>query len=253
VSLSLPRQRCKSPISSLPGDILGYRFDGRPIFPIAGGSEPLKQDDPPKTDPPKTDPPKDEPPQDVRDEFGRSLGFPEKTRVEDMKPEQQAAYWRTESKKQQKAREEAERKLSQNNNGSGTVRDQQQQTNSDAAVTAARDEGRREAAKDAARATLEAALALRGKSEEESSELLGVIDPAAFLTSEGKTDAAKVTRYVDKVAPAGNGGGGTGGTPGQGRFSQAPADPRAIARAEAEKRGYASSDKNRGALGGLRK
>jgi hypothetical protein len=194
-----------------------------------------------------------DPPQDARDEFGRSLGFPEKTRVEDMKPEQQAAYWRTESKKQQKAREDAERKLSQNNNGSGTVRDQQQQTGSDAAVTAARDEGRREAAKDAARATLEAALALRGKSEEESSELLGVIDPAAFLTSEGKTDAAKVTRYVDKVAPAGNSGGGTGGTPGQGRFTQAPADPRAIARAEAEKRGYANPDKNRGALGGLRK
>jgi hypothetical protein len=193
-----------------------------------------------------------DPPQDVRDEFGRSLGFPEKTRVEDMKPEQQAAYWRTESKKQQKAREEAERKLSQNNNGSGTVRDQQQ-TGSDEAVTAAREAGRREAAKDAARATLEAALALRGKSEEESSELLGVIDPAAFLTSDGKTDAAKVTRYVDRVAPAGNSGGGTGGAPGQGRFTQAPADPRAIARAEAEKRGYMNPAANRGALGGLRK
>lgn len=241
------------PLTSNRIEVVGFRKDGRPIFPIRGGSEP-PAGDPPAGDPPKAD---DQPKPDATDEFGQSLGFPKDTAVKDMKPEQQAAYWRTESKKQQKKAEDAERKLqqsAQNGDGTGTVRDQQQgQGNQTATVDEAK--VKREAAKDAALATLTATLALRGKNDDERAELLDLVDPAKFVTSDGNIDAAKVKTYVDRVAPAGNGqNDGTGGTPGQGRFTPGGQSKRELGEAEAQRRFAGQKDQpQRGALGGLRR
>lgn len=258
-SISLPRQRCKSPLNTLPPtSVLGFRKDGRPIFPIAGGSEPPKQDDPPKGDPPKSDPPKDSGPKMVTDEDGTAL-YPANTAVAEMTAEQRANYWRAESKKQQRLREEAERKAqgSQNGDGSGTVRDQQQSSSdSEAAVRAAEAKGRREAAKDAVLVTITTTLQSRGKKTDEITELLDVVNPDKFLDDNGKIDGTKVANYVARVAPASGSQNddSSGGNPGQGNHQQQGGmSARDRAKAEAERRGLTAGNVNRGALGGLRK
>lgn len=61
---------------------------GKPVWPVMGGAP----DDDPPTDPP-ADPPAD-PPNDPDSGPDGDRGFPANTRVADMKPEEQAAYWR---------------------------------------------------------------------------------------------------------------------------------------------------------------
>ena len=239
---------------------VGFRKDGRPIFPIAGGSEPPNQqtDGTPPGD--GTSPPPGQQqstgPEMFKDEDGRDL-YPLNTAVKDMTPEQQAGYWRTESKKQQRLREDAERRAGQNNGGSGTVRDQQQTQGAqldDAAVQAKVDAARREGQRDAVVVSLTASLQMRGKTADEITEILDVIDPVKFLDANGKVDTTKVANHLARVAPAGTNNGG-GGAPGQGRQgdSNQRTDPREIAREEAKRRGHLDPGANRGALGGLRK
>jgi hypothetical protein len=250
-----PLREMLVPRSTLPRlHPVGYRKDGRPIFPIRGGSEPPEQKDDQKTDPPADQ--KNNGPEMVTDEHGTAL-YPKNTAVAEMTPVQQANYWRAESKKQQKLREDAERKAqgSQNSGGSGTVPDQQQsQTgDSEAAVQAAREAGRREAAKDAVLVTISATLQSRGKKPDEITELLDVVNPDKFLDEHGKIDGTKVANYVSRVAPA-SGSNGGGGNPGQGNHErQSGLSARDRAKSEAERRGLTAGDANRGALGGLRK
>lgn len=197
----------------------------------------------------------------VKDAQGVEL-YPANTALAEMKPEHRENYWRNQSKVQQKkyedekrVREEAERKLqggTQGDAGSGTVRDQQQsQPDQQQAVSAAREEGRREGQRQAVLVSLSTSLQMRGKNAEDITELLGVVDPAKFLDDSGTLDGTKVANYLARVAPAS--GGGTGGNPGQGQQQQAPTNRRAQAMAEAERRGYGKQAENRGALGGLRK
>lgn len=245
---------------------LGYRKDGRPIFPIAGGSEPPKQDQPP------ADPPKDQQtgqqqsgtqaPEEARDEHGAGLGFPKDTRVEDMNADQKANYWRNQSKVQQKKAEEAERRLQasqqnagQNNgSGSGTVRDQQQDSGNGNTGQTDAVAIRSEAAQDAALATIRSSLALRGKKAEDIDELVDLLSPAKFVTADHKVDTAKVVAFIEKNAPASSNGGGTGTDFGAGRRETATPDRKAAARAEADKRFAGQKDApNRGSLGGLRR
>lgn len=240
-------------------EIVGYRKDGRPIFPIRGGSEPPAQTS--GTDSGasggNTDPPVG--PVMAKDEQGNDLGYPANTAVAEMKPEQQAAYWRSESKKQQKLREDAERKIAQqqgspNGDGSGTVPGQQQSsTDSEAAVQAAREAGRREAARDSVLVTMTATLQSRGKKPDEITELLDVVNPDKFLDENGKLDGTKVANYVARVAPVSGTQSGGGGLPGQGRHEQGGMSAREKAQAEARRRGITAGDVNRGTLGGLRK
>jgi hypothetical protein len=229
---------------------VGLRKDGRPIYPVMGGSEP------PEGEGQKDDSQKDQNsgPEMAKDDQGNDLGYPVNTAVVEMTDKQQAAYWRTESKKQQRLREAAER---QKSGESGTVRDQQQTQSAkpdDKAVQAQIDEARREGQRDAVVVSLTTSLQMREKTPEEITELLDVVNPDKFLNENGKVDSTKVANYIARVAPVKSGGGGGGGAPGQGRFEQqTKTDPREIAREEAKRRGLVDSAPNRGALGGLRK
>jgi hypothetical protein len=195
-------------------------------------------------------------PEMAKDDNGNEL-YPLNTATKDMKPEHLANYWRAESKKQQHLREEAERKLQgQNGGSSGTVRDQQQTQGAqsdDAAVQARIDAARAEGQRDAVVVSLTASLQMRGKSTDEITEILDVIDPGKFLDANGKVDTTKVANHLARVAPATSSTGG--GAPGQGRQGEhnQRTDPRQIAREEAKRRGYIDPGANRGALGGLRK
>jgi hypothetical protein len=196
-------------------------------------------------------------PEMAKDDAGNEL-YPLNTATKDMKPEHLANYWRAESKKQQHLREEAERKLQgQNNGSSGTVPNQQQTQGAqsdDAAVQARIDEARREGQRDAVVVSLTASLQMRGKTTDEITEILDVIDPGKFLDTNGKVDTTKVANHLARVAPAPSSNGG-GGAPGQGRQGEhnQRTDPREIAREEAKRRGHLDPGANRGALGGLRK
>ena len=218
--------------------ILGYRKNGRPIYPIMGGSEPPKQDDPPKNDPPKNDPPKNDPPQgpvEATDDDGVGLGYPKDTAVKDMNADQRANYWRTEAKKQQRLREAAERQ--QQNPPKNDPPKNDPPKNDPPSREQIEAEVRAEVSKDSALALLRTSLHTRGKSAEEIDDLIQYVSLEAFLTAEKKIDTAKVTTYLDRVAPSGSGGGG-GGLPGQGRQHQTAADKAAAGKAEAEKRGF---------------
>lgn len=240
---------------------VGFRKDGRPIFPIAGGSEPPDQKDDKKDD--QRDQQQNSGPVEATDEHGAGLGYPKDTRVEDMNADQKANYWRTIAKKKTKEVEQRDRELAdaragknqqsgdaQNGQQSGTVRDQQQSSGTQADTAAIR----REAAEDAASATLRTALALRGKKADEIDEMLDMINPAKFTTSDFKVDPAKVASYVEKYAPADSGSNGTSSDYGAGRREGTAPDRKAAAKAEAEKRFAGRQDQpNRGHLGGLRR
>jgi hypothetical protein len=219
--------------------ILGYRKNGKPIYPIMGGSEPPKQDDPPKNDQPKNDPPKG-PVEATDEETGIGLGFPKETKVEDMKPEQQAAYWRHQSKVQQKKvpanlseLQAAKAELDQIKLKQQTPAEQQLQQVRDETAAATR----KEVAAESALTNLRIVLHTRGKSDAEVDGLVEFINPERFLTQDGKVDTAKVMSYADGIAPAGSGGGGRpGGLPGQGRYDQSAQDKAAAGKEEADRR-----------------
>jgi hypothetical protein len=67
------------------GTILGYRKSGKPIFPIAGGSEPPVPTPPAPPVPTPPAPPNDPAPgEEAVNDKGEKLGFPAKTPVEQM-------------------------------------------------------------------------------------------------------------------------------------------------------------------------
>lgn len=239
---------------------VGFRKDGRPIMPIAGGSEPSnqggQQDNSGQGDQQgQQDGQQKQEPEEARDEHGAGLGFPKDTRTEDMTDAQKVNYWRNQSKVQQRQREQAERDLqaekqrntqqNQNGNngdGSGTVREQQAD---DSAIRAS-------AAQDAAMATIRTTLALRGMKADDIDDTVDLLSPAKFVTADHKVDSAKVTAFVEKTAGRGTGGGSSDF--GAGRREEQGRNKAEAGRQFAEKRfGNARQGENRGALGGLRK
>lgn len=188
-------------------------------------------------------------PVEATDEHGVGLGFPKDTKVDDMNADQKAAYWRTEAKKQQKrvpsnldqiqsdAQKWADYQRSQQQNQQQNGQQQQQSGPSREEIEA---QVRLEASRDSALALLRTNLHTRGKKAEEIDDLVKFVSPDAFLNSEKKVDTASVITYLDKIAPAGTGGGG-GGLPGQGRHEQQAEDRAAAGKAEAERRGYTKS------------
>lgn len=81
-------------LSLAPSTILGYRKDGRPIHPIAGGSE----DDGAPEPEPALEP-------DISggaQSNDPSFDFPRSTALADMTPEQRAEYWREKAQKHEK-------------------------------------------------------------------------------------------------------------------------------------------------------
>jgi hypothetical protein len=177
-----------------------------------------------------TPPPADAPPQaDTPD------GFPANTAVADMNVEQQAAYWRHQARKHEQRNESRK-----DYDAIKAERDRlksQTQTAEEAALEAARNEGRQSERmsvnQEAVTAIVESSLRLRGFDDGRVSATLKYLNPSAFVT-DGSVDVAAISGYVDSLA-----GPATGRTPDYGAGSRGSA-PRvtgaAAGLAEAEKR-----------------
>lgn len=153
-------------------------------------------------------------------------GFPEKTPIADMSAEQQAAYWKHQSRRHEdaaKARADYEAiKAERDQLRSAT------QTDAEKAVSEARAEERTKAEQETASkyqsrlvaAEVKAALAATHFPADKIAGQVEFLDHSKFLTTDGEVDADKVKQYADGLAPAGGGtwpdmGGGNRGTTGK--------------------------------------
>jgi hypothetical protein len=205
------------PLTGDPITPIGHRRDGREIWPILGGSEPPGGAPGAGGNPPPPASRTDGGPTDPND----PLWFPPNTAVAEMTDRQAANYWRNQSKVQQgrlpanltelqqKAKEYDELVASTRTEAEVAV---------DEALEVGREEGRAEVRMEAAAEILSGVLEHRGKSAEDITNLMRGINPAGFLTADGKIDRQAIAGFADALAPAGEGGGG-GGRPdlGQGR------------------------------------
>jgi hypothetical protein len=168
------------PLTHAPLYPIGLRRDGRPVWPILGGSTPPPNDPPadPPTDPPN-DPPAD-PPVDPPDlgEAGKRALAAERKRAEDA--EKRAKKAEADAKKLREQTQSAEEK----------------------AINDARDEGataaRAEVMRDRVMDKIEVAAAGRFKHPEDVVDKLG--RSADEFIKDGQLDAAAITKAVDKLA-----------------------------------------------------
>lgn len=150
-------------------------------------------------------------------------GYPENTPVAQMSVEHQAAYWKHYARHHE-ARADARSDYDQQKADAEKWRQAQLQNlpPDQRAIEEAKEAGRREAAAQAATATvgavLRVALEARGKEGDELNLLVTGANPAAFLT-DGQVDAAKVSTYVATLT-GGSGGGGADGGGGNGAGGQ---------------------------------
>lgn len=162
------------------------------------------------------------------------LGFPKDTPVADMTPEQEAAYWKNQSKVQQSAREAAERNAKAYEKF-GSVEDLQsaadaaEQARLDAlgeterALETARTEAHAKGVQEGAGKHLAAAITgmliahVKGAQEsfeDASKRVSGAIEFAdlnKFVGDDGALDAAKVQTFAQSIGSTDGGGNGTGG------------------------------------------
>lgn len=156
-------------------------------------------------------------------------GYPENTRVEDMKPEQQAAYYRTQARKH----EERNRDILKRTGGKygddlqaeldelnrlRTERLTDGEKALEDAKRTAREEAQREYGPKMARLAFETALAHR----DDRSDLIDALNLTSVLTDSGDVDTDKVRTIVERIAPADKGTGGQRHDFGGGRREQKP-------------------------------
>lgn len=158
----------------------------------------------PPADPP-SDPPAD-PPSD--------LGFPSGTPVEQMKADQQAAYYRHQARKHEDRNKDI-LKLTGGKYGDDLKADleelatlrQSRMTDGEKAVEdarrTAREEAQREFGPKMARLAFETALAHR----DDRDDLIAALNLTSVLNDEGDVDTDKVRNIVEKIAPADKGQG----------------------------------------------
>lgn len=134
-----------------------------------------------------------------------ALGFPAQTPVAEMTPEQQAAYWRNESKKQQAIAES--RKDYDDLKGKAAELDRvkaENATEQDKAIDAARREGEVIGAerylKDAVVGKFQA---LTGRTDEEVAATFEHVDPKSFTDDKGEIIADKLKAFADTFGPKG--------------------------------------------------
>lgn len=217
---------------------LGFRRDGRPIWPVLGGSEPTGQPPatgaPPAAPPPTpapapaappAGPPKPTPPQPAPTPPAGDKGYPENTPVAEMTTEQQAAYWKAQSRKHEAAfkgrgdYDALKEKAAAHDALIQTTKTDQERAVDQAkkeAADAARAEERTKLGPPLVRAHLKAALTGR-LADEQRDALLESVDAGRFLGKDGAdVDETAVQEWADKVAPKPT---GPGRTPdlGQGR------------------------------------
>jgi hypothetical protein len=187
---------------------LWVRPDGRECWPILGASP----DDPPKDDP-KTDPPKDDPEPDPKPEpkdDPKDLGFPADTHVQDMKPEEQAAYWKHQARRHE-SRASGYREAVGDRSPEEVRAEMQrladlereQMSENDRRIADAKAEGRTEAAKQIGLESAESFLRtlLGDMPTSEKDELVDTLDLTKVLKDSGAVDTDKVTKLAERIAP----------------------------------------------------
>lgn len=199
---------------------VGY-VAGRPVFPIAGGSDDPPKNDPPADDPPHDDPPKDDPPK----------GYPDNTKVEDMQPAEQAAYWRDQARKHE-GRNRDILKVTGGKYGDDlkAILDEREtlihekRTDGEKAVEDAKNETRAEVRQEfgSKLAAAEFRAALAHVDGERRDQIIEGINLSAYLTDDGDVDTAKVQSYAATIAPADKGTGSGSTDFGAGRRPAAP-------------------------------
>lgn len=145
-------------------------------------------------------------------------GFPEKTPIKDMTPEQQVAYWKHKARKHEDAANarsdydtvKAER--DQLRQAGMSADEKALEDAKKAAAEEARAQERATWAGRTVRAELRAALGGKGLKTEQINAITAPIDPKNFLTDAGEVDADKVSEYA-----SGFGGGQQWPDMGQGR------------------------------------
>lgn len=135
-------------------------------------------------------------------------GFPSDTAVADMKPEEQAAYWRAESKKQQKKADEKSDydKLKADSEELARVK-AKNATDEEKAIEEARREGENIGAerylKDAVKGRFQA---LTGKTDEEVETVFAHVDPKSFVDEKGDIVAGKLKTFAEGFGKKDEGG-----------------------------------------------
>lgn len=212
--LALPVHPTKRhPLTGAPLQAVGLRRDGRPVWPVIGAS-----DDPPPappTDPPAPPAPPVDPPPPAPTDPPRDLGFPKDTPVAEMKVEEQAAYWKHQSRKHEQTWKGivGDRKVDDVKNDLTEMERirQEKLTPSEKAIEEAEQRGRSaattESLKTAAKAILKAHLEGSGKSEQDIKDLMTPVDVTAFIEN-GDIDTGRLSEFAKKIAPADTGTGG---------------------------------------------
>lgn len=189
---------------------IGYRKNGRPIWPVLGGSEPPAPAPAPTPTPTPTPPPAPAAPATPEPPKASDKGFPEATPLEQMTVEQREAYWKHYARHHEaRAAERADYDTVKAKADQFDELQRQQQTPSEQAVNEAKEAGKREGAREAYSASaatlLTASLTARGKTAEQAQALIGATNLDAFITDTG-IDAAKVETFVSSIAAPVKGG-----------------------------------------------
>lgn len=176
---------------------VGYRSDGRPIWPVRGA-----EDDNPPADPPKAEPPK--PPAEP--------GFPAGTPIEQMTIEQREAYWKHQSRRWEERakpfKDLTPEKLAelQTKAERADKLDYDLSSEHEKALSDAKSEAATAAATQfvpqIVAAKLDAAAARKGIDADALSKALEFVDHEKFLNESGEIDTAKVQSFIDGIAPA---------------------------------------------------
>lgn len=191
---------------------VGFRANGKPIWPVMGGSQPTAE--PPAVPPEPTPPPVAPPapavppaPPAVPPAPPVDNGFPAGTPLEQMSPDQQIAYWKHYSRQHEataKARAdydvqaEKARKFDEMQAANATEQEKAVQ----AAAAQARAEALKEATPRLVTAEFRAATAGR-LTPEQLAAALEPLDMSKFLDATGNVDATKVATHAALLAPAG--------------------------------------------------
>lgn len=174
-------------------------------------------------------------------------GFPDATPIAEMTVEQQAAYWKFQSRKHEgvanQYRAFGDPDTVKSLKEAADAAELARLNPSEQAVIAAREEGRvaalAEANSTAALAILRSSLEARGKTADEVNTFIGAFNPAAFI-ADGSVQTDQIAQFVTSLVgpPAGNPNAWP--ATGQGSFQRAAATGvsagRALYQAEKEKR-----------------
>lgn len=173
----------------------------------------------PPAPPAPTPPAPTDQPVEATDEQGRGLGFPKETPTERMKPEEQAAYWRNQSRTQEKARrtweqtfagkkpEEVQAALDELATKNMTEQEQAIEKARKEGIEQGRQAGGSMSTEETAMLLLESILEHR-VDEGRRKTLLTTVDLSKVAGEDGKVDPVKVRAVADALAPAGTVGPG---------------------------------------------